>query len=234
MSALQKLRNRVKFFRRRLFELAGSSKYSQPSLNDLDKKLSKYLNFRDGFFIEVGANDGFTQSNTYYLEKMLGWRGVLVEAVPALYRQCLEERKRSFVYNCALVAPEYSETSVEIFYANLMTVVDGALGSTQARSQHIAEGLKIQNLKSSYQLQVPARTLESILAELPQPLKIDFFSLDVEGYEINVLRGMNLERFRPRYLLVEARDVDAVTTVLSKYYTPREQLTYHDYLYELQ
>ena len=37
--------------------------------NDLDIKLEKYLNFSNGFFIELGAHDGITQSNTYYYEK---------------------------------------------------------------------------------------------------------------------------------------------------------------------
>ena len=49
------------------------------SLNDLDKKMLKYINFRNGFFIEMGANDGVNQSNSFYYDKSLGWNGVLVE-----------------------------------------------------------------------------------------------------------------------------------------------------------
>ena len=67
--------------RRPLYEFFGNPKYSKPSYSDLDNKLAKYLNFRGGFFIEVGANDGYSMSNTYYLEKILGWQGVLIEAV---------------------------------------------------------------------------------------------------------------------------------------------------------
>ena len=38
------------------------------ALNDLDRKLEKYLDYQNGFFVELGANDGFTQSNTLFLE----------------------------------------------------------------------------------------------------------------------------------------------------------------------
>ena len=56
--------------------------------NNLDIKLEKYLNFSNGFFIELGAHDGITQSNTYYYEKNKNWRGVLIEPTPKLFKMC--------------------------------------------------------------------------------------------------------------------------------------------------
>ena len=53
--------------RRRVFELLGSDRFSRPSQHDIDRKIQKYLPQRNGFFIEAGANDGYSQSNTYYL-----------------------------------------------------------------------------------------------------------------------------------------------------------------------
>ena len=44
------------------------------SLNDIDKKLEKYLNYDNGFYVELGANDGFTQSNSYYFELKRNWK----------------------------------------------------------------------------------------------------------------------------------------------------------------
>ena len=52
-----------------IFEFFNISIFSKPGLNGLDDKLEKYLDYTNGFFIEAGGNDGFLQSNTYYLEK---------------------------------------------------------------------------------------------------------------------------------------------------------------------
>ena len=61
------------------------------ALNDLDKKLEKYLNHSNGFFIEAGANDGLKQSNSYYFAKSLQWKGILVEAIPELFEKCVKQ-----------------------------------------------------------------------------------------------------------------------------------------------
>lgn len=204
----------------------------RPALNDLDRKLAKYLNYRNGFFIEVGANDGYAQSNTYYLEKKLGWRGVLVEAIPELYQRCRKLRRRSYVFHCALVADAAAQPTVTMHFANLMSVVDGAFRTPEAQQEHIRSGLRIQCLPedSSYSIEVPARTLTSILDEVHPP-PIDFFSLDVEGYELPVLQGLDLQRYRPKYILVEARFFDEVNAHLQPYYELIEQMSHHDYFY---
>ena len=45
----------------------------------LDKKMLNYINFENGFYIEMGAHDGLINSNTYYFEKNLNWKGILIE-----------------------------------------------------------------------------------------------------------------------------------------------------------
>jgi FkbM family methyltransferase len=160
---------------------------SRPSLDDLDRKLEKYLNFRNGFFIEAGANDGYSQSNTYFLEKKRNWKGVLIEGIPELCAKCKKRRTKSIVKNCALVSSDFSRSTVKMHYANLMSVVDGALKTEEDQNKHINAGITVQQLDGSYSITVPARTLESILDDIPELPYIDFLSLDVEGYELNVL-----------------------------------------------
>ena len=55
-------------------------------LNSLDKKLLEYLNFKDGFYIECGAYDGLNQSNTWYFEKELNWKGILIEPNKKIFK----------------------------------------------------------------------------------------------------------------------------------------------------
>ena len=207
----------------------------RPSLNGLDKKLEKFLSFRNGFFIEVGANDGYRQSNTFFLEKKLGWKGVLIEGIPELYEQCKKLRTKSIVKNYALVSDEFQDDSITMHFAHLMSVVDGSLKTKEAQNMHIQSGIDIQNLDDSFSVTVPTRTLSSVLDEIDNLPDIDFFSLDVEGYELNVLKGINLSKHRPKFILVEASFFDEVNDFLvSQNYVMVEKLSFHDFLYKAQ
>jgi hypothetical protein len=76
-------------------------------------------------------------------------------------------------------------------------------------------------------------TLNQILIDSKSPEVIDFFSLDVEGAEIEVLKGIDFTKFKFRYICVESRSVENLITFLSQYdYKCIEKLSEHDYLFE--
>jgi FkbM family methyltransferase len=200
------------------------------ALNGLDHKLERYLDLDGGFFLEAGANDGVTQSNTFYFERRRQWRGLLVEPVPPLAWRCRLFRPRSLTLNAALGSIEQSGSRLRMTYCDLMSTIDGAMLNDEEQQAHIQTGAALQKVRP-YRLFVPCFSLNDILIRY-QIGRIDLLSLDVEGYEENALRGIDFERFRPRYLLVEARYRAKVEDVISTYYEVVDELSDHDVLYK--
>ncbi len=201
------------------------------AINELDLKLKPYLNFKSGFLIEAGANDGISQSNTLYFDKYRKWRGLLIEPIPELAAKCEVNRSMCIVERCALVPFGFKSKEVDMTYCDLMSLVKGAMRSKEEELNHIEAGEKVQKVKS-YQITVPARTLTSILDQ-HNVQEIDFFSLDVEGFELNVLKGIDFEKYRPTFMLIEARYRENIDSYLRPLYEPVAKLSYHDVLYRL-
>lgn len=209
----------------RLFEALGSRRYSWPALNEIDRRLEPLLPNRPGTFIEAGAHDGYTQSNTYYLERFRGWRGVLVEAVPELYLKAARRRPHSRVVQAALVGPERDGHEVIVHFGDLTSTI-GDLALTK-------RGLDNAGRKP-YDVHAPGRTLSSILDEagLGRP---DLLVLDIEGQELEALRGLDLERHSPALMVIEMLDMagqrPAVDRLLESHYEFMAALSPDDAVY---
>lgn len=141
------------------------------------------------FYIEAGANDGIFQSRSLNLVNNNEYFGILIEPLPDMYNQCCYNRsKNSKIYNCALVDFEHKEPTVDIYIHNMF--------SAMATIKKAASEKYVNKIK------VPARTLDSILEEL-DVTNIDYFYLDVEGYEYNVLKGINFNKRFFNYIEIE-------------------------------
>ena len=199
------------------------------ALNNLDIKLQKYLNFKKGFFIEAGAYDGVSQSNTYFLEKTKRWEGILIEPILKDFEEILLNRNSKAV-NCALVDETYNDSHIVMNYAGLMTVADNAMERTRLE-EHVRNGIQLHGFEKSYKIKVRARTLSSIIDQFDSP-KVDFLSLDVEGAENMVLNGIDFSRHRPSFILVEERDHAKTKALMENAsYKQIDQLSLHDFLY---
>src|SRR6056297_183239 len=147
-----------------------------------------------GFYIEVGAYDGRSLSNSYFFEK-LGWDGLLIEAHPELFEKCEQNRTSRSVH--AAVGEE-DGTSVTFSMVDGVRGID-TLSFVNAPESHLQRILcKGGTIRS---VEVPAKTLNSLLEGVDR--EIDWVSIDVEGGELSVLRGFDLDRFQPRCLLIE-------------------------------
>lgn len=79
-------------------------------INRLSTKLIKHLNYNDGFYVELGANDGVSQSNTLRLEKKFNWKGVLVEPNNKNYLKCVQNRSElNAIFHNACVSFNYKK-----------------------------------------------------------------------------------------------------------------------------
>ena len=196
-------------------------KRSFNSLNNLDKKMLKYINYRNGFFIECGANDGVNQSNTWYFEKKLDWRGVLIEPLSKQFKELKNNRKNiNHFFNVALVDDNYNKDEIELIDLDLTSKFK------------LYEKQVNQPLTS---ILVKTKTLTNILDECESPKIIDFFSLDVEGAEFTVLNGINYNRYNFKYILIETKNFQKIDIFLkSNNYKLLDKLSHHDYLYKYE
>lgn len=204
------------------------------SLNDLDRKLEKYVDYDNGFFVELGANDGYTQSNSFYFELKRNWRGILIEPSPHKYLQCLKFRGGvNDIYCNACVGFDYTEKFVEIVYANLMSFAPELSKDLADQSAHLAKAQEHMAAgETSFSFGAATVPLSTLLDRSGAPDVVDFLSLDVEGGEFDVLRGIDHTRHRFRYILVEARDPARIAAYLAEHgYALADQFTHHDYLF---
>jgi FkbM family methyltransferase len=204
------------------------------ALDGIDIKLKKYLNYDNGFYIEVGANDGIKQSNTFYLEKEKNWRGVLVEPSPNNYILCKHNRSNSNnVYCNACVSFNYKEKFVEMAYSDLVSTALNLESDTSNPLLQAQSGLPSFGKDEIPVYGAIAKTMNALLIDSHSPREIDFFSLDVEGAEIEVLKGIDYNKYKFKFILVESRDITRIETFLKNYnYRLIEKLSHHDYLFE--
>ena len=93
--------------------------------NNLDQQIEKFLNFQNGFFVELGAHDGVTQSNTFYFEKNKNWRGILIEPTPHVFKKCEKFRSnKNHFFNCACVSFNFKDEFIKLTYSRLKTFSD--------------------------------------------------------------------------------------------------------------
>lgn len=203
-------------------------------LNNLDKKIEKYLGYSDGFFVELGANDGISQSNTLFFERCKNWRGILVEPTPHNYLLCLSNRStRTSIFCNACTSFDYKKRFVDIAFSNLMSCAIGLESDIDDPIQHANAGKRF--LKDSDEVVTfgaLATPLNTLLLKASAPQTIDLLSLDVEGAEIEVLKGIDHTQFRFKYICIESRDIDKVSNYLKSVgYKLKEKLSHHDYLF---
>ncbi len=145
---------------------------------------------KDGFFVEFGAADGKTISNTYVLEKEFGWKGILAEPCRAFHSQLSYNRKCIVVHRAVWTVT--GET--KIFTESQDAFLSG-ISSTEYLNETVPS---IKNYP------VETVSLTDLLSDYSAPEVIDFLSIDTEGGEAEILKSfINGGKYTARLICVE-------------------------------
>uniref|UniRef100_A0A6C0C662 Methyltransferase FkbM domain-containing protein n=1 Tax=viral metagenome TaxID=1070528 RepID=A0A6C0C662_9ZZZZ len=156
---------------------------------------------QNGVFLEIGGYDGVTGSNTYFLEKHLGWNGIIVECNPTLVEKCKNTRS-CYICDKAL----YETDDVEITFT--IPVGDEIIGGKEQLGG-IKSLLKPESLKAFQRCYKESKdiTVKTInintLLEGRKIYNIDYVSLDVEGGEVSILKTWDFNKHKVKFLTVE-------------------------------
>jgi FkbM family methyltransferase len=188
-----------------------------------------YVGKRGGYFVEAGAGDGLWISNTLLLERRYGWTGLLIEPTSA-FSALQRNRPGCICDNSALASEEGMITMVEIFDRGQAAISPAAkdnllLSRTTKDTRNVDLGMM-----NSYwgmakkQYLVKARPLADLLKAHRAPARIDYLSLDVEGFEFEILRRFPFDEYEFGCLTVERPAPELQSLLTSKGYVFKGRL----------
>jgi len=144
-----------------------------------------------GFYVDVGAADPINLSVTKWFYD-LGWNGLNIEPNRQLFDRLAADRPRDINLDCGVGA---ASSEAQFFELGI-----GELSSFDSR---VRDNAVVKAMPTSTRT-IKVRPLTDILTEYCPDQTIDFLKIDVEGWEAEVLKGLDLKKFRPTVILIEA------------------------------
>lgn len=173
-------------------ETLANIKYSKSQLYQDIFALEQLKWKRNGYFVEFGATDGVSLSNTYLMEKKYGWSGLLAEPGRNWHTQLEINRNCKISKACIWNKSEESVQFIESEFPEFSTIgryknYDGLQSSRKSKSIYTVNTV----------------SLEDFLTKYNAPTYIDFISIDTEGSELKILSAFNFDRFQFGVMTVE-------------------------------
>lgn len=189
----------------------------------LEKVFKDNIHLNKGFFIEFGARNGVEHSNTHYFEKVLGWRGVLLEAVPKEHGNIARDRPNSAVFNGAVCEGD-----------SISFLVTDLVGLSGIETEY--DNARFNQMKNMPRLTVKCHTLRKIVDQFGIT-RINYLSVDTEGSELPALKTFPFDQVTVDVIGVEALigspDRDAkkeqlIAYMISQHYAVLEEYKFAD------
>ena len=147
-----------------------------------------------GFYIDVGCQHPISNNNTYLLHKK-GWRGINIDLDSENIKLFKYEREGDYNFNGA-ISSQIGESDL-YFYHNKSPI------NTLVKKVSVHRNAKVKEVKK-----VKTTTLDSVIEQSPfKKNKFDFLSIDVEGSELEVLKGFDLKKYSPNVIVIEYLDL---------------------------
>ena len=156
----------------------------------------------NGFFIECGAGDGRLFSNSLFFELQRSWTGLLIEPNPEYFKSILLTNRNAYAINSCLSTRKSTER-VNFKPLGLFGGIDGKMDIT-----HLKFVKRLPHYKTG-DITAQCFTLYSMLLALGQA-EVDYFSLDVEGPELEILQSIPFDKIKINVISIEYRVTDNV------------------------
>lgn len=177
----------------------------------------------DGFYVDVGAHDPDELSVTKYFY-LNGWSGINIEPLPEKHKLFEAARERDINLNLA-IATETGFLPLYTMEGKLPSGLDaGALASfVKEEVMPVSE----KHDMPIVEIEVKTDSLKNVLERhLPEDQHIDFLKVDVEGFELQVVKSADFSRFRPTVLVLEATKPNSNPVLVDD---PEEIGTWHTF-----
>jgi len=160
-----------------------------------DLFVREYFGDRQGVYLDIGGNHPYRLSNTYLLYRM-GWTGVVVEPIRRLYAKHKRFRPRDVQVNAAVG----DQTGSLTFYEMVPSVLS-TCDPEEAKSM-----LSNGSVSLLGEYTVPVVTVDELYRKHLAPRPVSLLSVDTEGHDLPVLRGIDWNTLRPKLVICEAND----------------------------
>lgn len=185
--------NILLFVRRYIFKF-GKINFSQTGEEIVIQWILKDI--KQGFYLDVGCHHPYKISNTFQLY-LNGWQGIAIDANPILIEKWKRKRKNDIPLVAAISDEEKEVTFYEFKESEVNTIDEGMVQEWKQKFNYRSER------------KLTTQTLTSILDKyLPENQKIDLLTVDVEGNDFNVIKSIDLSKYRPKLIVVEIHGFD--------------------------